>query len=208
VLISWHRSIVLEHITTKHGLDDKVGVAFAYFKDDSPESQEPSRVVSTFIKQLCWKKEQIPRHLLDFYHTYDRDVRIPAFDKYKDNFFRLAKSFDQTFIVIDALDECKQDEQNGIQNREQIMDFIFHLADDMPCAKFFVTSRRETDITDAFARHQTPTIRIEAKNVTGDINTYVNDRVENLLKAKKLRLGKATLKGKIVELLVAKAEGM
>jgi ankyrin repeat domain-containing protein 50 len=189
-------------------LNDKVGVAFAYFKYDSSESQQPSRVVSTFIKQLCWKKEQIPQHLLDFYHTYDRDVRTPAFDKYKDNFFRLVKSFDQIFLVIDALDECNQDDQNGIQNREQIMDFIFHLADDMPCAKFFVTSRRETDITDAFACHQTPTIQIEAKNVAEDINAYANDHVENLVKTKKLRLGKPTLKGKIVELLVARAEGM
>jgi hypothetical protein len=189
-------------------LNDKVGVAFAYFKYDSPESQQPSRVVSTFIKQLCWKQEQIPQHLLDFYHTYDRDVRTPAFDKYKDNFFRLAKSFDQIFLVIDALDECKQDEQKGIQNREHIMNFIFNLAEDMPCAKFFVTSRRETDITDAFARHQTPTIQIEAKNVTEDIKAYVNDRVENLVKMKKLKLGKSTLKGKIIELLVAKAEGM
>jgi hypothetical protein len=78
----------------------------------------------------------------------------------------------------------------------------------MPCAKFFVTSRRETDITDAFARHRTPTIQIEAKNVAEDINAYVHDHVENLVKAKKLRLGKPTLKEKIVELLVARAEGM
>jgi ankyrin repeat domain-containing protein 50 len=189
-------------------VDGKVGVVFAYFKYDSSESQQPSRVVSTFIKQLCWKKEQIPQHLLDFYHTYDRDVRIPAFDKYKDNFFRLVKSFDQIFLVIDALDECKQDEQNGIHNREQIMNFIFDLADDMPCVKFFVTSRRETDITDAFARHQTPTIQIEARNVAEDINAYVNDHVENLIRAKKLRLGKPSLKRKIVESLVARAEGM
>ena len=46
------------------------------------------------------------------------------------------------------------------------------------------------------------------KNVAEDIKAYVNDHVENLVKAKKLRLGKPTLKGKIVELLVARAEGM
>jgi ankyrin repeat domain-containing protein 50 len=189
-------------------LNDKVGVAFAYFKYDSPASQHPSQVVSTFIKQLCWKKEQIPQYLLDFYHTYDWDVRIPAFDKYKDNFFRLAKSFDQIFVVVDALDECQQEEQNGIFNREQIINFIFDLTDGTPCAKVFLTSRRETDIRDALARHQTPTIQIEVRNVTEDINAYVNDHVEYLLKVKKLKLGKPILKEKIVKMLVANAERM
>lgn len=204
--------MVLEHITTNHGLNDKVGVVFAYFKYDLLESQQPSQVVSTFIKQLCWKKQQIPQYLLDFYHAYDRDARIPAFDKYKDNFFRLAKSFDQVFIVIDALDECKQEEQDEILNREQVINFIFDLTDglndELPCAKVFLTSRRETDIIDAFARHKTPTIQIEVKNVTEDINAYVNDRVEDLVKAEKLKLKKSTLKEKIVKILVANAEGM
>jgi ankyrin repeat domain-containing protein 50 len=191
-----------------HGLSDKVGVAFAYFKYDSPDSQKPSRVVSTFIKQLCWKREQIPQRLLDFYRTHDRDVRTPAFDKYKDSFLLLAKSFDQIFLVIDALDECKQDEQDQITNREQIMDFIFDLTDTLPCAKVFVTSRREADIKNAFARHKAPTIEIETRNVVEDINAYIHDRVEDLVRAGKLRLRKPTLKKMIIETLVTKAEGM
>jgi hypothetical protein len=203
---------VLEHIISKHVLNDKVGVAFAYFKYDSPARQQPSRVVSTFIKQLCWKKEQIPQHLLDFYRAYDRDARIPTFDMYKDNFFRLTKYFDQIFVIIDALDEVNQDEQDGILNREQIMNFLFDLTSgrigDLPFVKVFVTSRRETDIANAFALHQTSTILIDAKNVTEDINTYVNDRVQDLVKMKKLKLEKHTLKEKIVQMLVANAEGM
>jgi len=189
-------------------LNDKVGVVFAYFKYNSLASQHPSQVVSTFIKQLCWKKEQIPQYLLDFYHTYDWDARIPAFDKYKDNFFRLAKSFGQIFVVLDALDECQQEEENGIFNREQIMNFIFDLTNGTPCTKLFLTSRRETDIRDALKRYQTPTIQIEGENVVEDINAYVSDHVEDLLKVKKLKLRKPALKEKIVKMLVANAEGM
>src|SRR5437667_3275724 len=162
----------------KHGLNDKVGIAFAYIKYDSPDSQQPSRVVSTFIKQLCWKREEIPQHLLDFYHTYDRDARIPALDKYKDAVVRLAKSYTQIFLVIDALDECKQDEQGQVFNREQILDLIFDLADSIPCANIFVTSRRETDIARSFVCRKAPTIQIEARNVAEDINTFVKGRVE------------------------------
>lgn len=129
-------------------MNNNVGVAFAYFKYDSAESQQPSQIVSTFIKQLCWKKQQIPQFFLDFYHAYNRDGRIPAFDKYKDSFFRLVSSFDQVFIVIDALDECKQEEQNEILNRERIINFIFDLIDGLkdesPCAKvFFDKSKRD-----------------------------------------------------------------
>jgi ankyrin repeat domain-containing protein 50 len=189
-------------------LNDNVGVAFAYFKYNSLASQHPSQVVSTFIKQLCWKKEQIPQYLLDFYYTYDLNARIPAFDKYKDNLFRLANSFDQIFVVLDALDECQQEEENRISNREQIMDFIFDLTDRTPCTKIFLTSRREIDIKDALTRHQTPTIQIEVKSVAEDINAYVSDHVEDLLKVKKLKLGRPALKEKIVKMLVSNAEGM
>ena len=198
-----------EYITTQHGLNGKVGVAYVYF-NYSLESHQPSRVVSTFIKQLCWERE-IPQYLFDFYHAYDRDVRIPSFDKYKENFFRLVKSFDQTFIIIDALDECKQDEEQEILNRTQIMDFIFQLTDpkyNPTCVKVFVTSRRERDIADAFSLHQTSTIQIEVKNVAGDINAYVSDHVEDLVKTKQLKLRRLTLKKKIVEMLIANAEGM
>jgi ankyrin repeat domain-containing protein 50 len=202
---------VHEHITTKLGSNDKVGVAYVYF-NDMPESQQPFRVISTFIKQLCEKKKQIPQYLLDFHNTYDRDVRIPSFDAYKRNFFLLVKSFDQTFVIIDALDECKQDEERETLNRKQIMNFILELThdqkDDPPCVKVFVTSRRETDIMNAFSLYHTPTIQIEAKNVTGDINTYINDHVEDLVKMRTLKLRRLSLKKKIVEMLIANAEGM
>jgi len=201
---------VHKHITIKHDSNGKVGVAYVYF-NDSLESLPPSRVVSTFIKQLCWERE-IPQYLFDFYHAYDRDARTPSFDKYKENFFRLVKCFDRVFIIIDALDECMQDEEREILNRRRIMNFIFELTDDLkddpPCVKVFVTSRRETDIADAFALHQTSTIQIEAKNVAGDINAYVNQHVEDLVKMKQLKLRRSTLKKKIVEMLVANAEGM
>ncbi|KAH0563452.1 hypothetical protein GP486_001989, partial [Trichoglossum hirsutum] len=201
-------SIVLEHITTRHGLNDKIGIAFAYIRHNSLESQQPSRIVSTFIKQLCWKKEQIPQYLLDFYDTYSRTDRTPPFDKYMDNLLCLAKSYTQVFLVIDALDECKQDEEDQIVNREQILGFAFNLADRVSCAKVFVTSRIETDIAQAFAYRKTPVIQIEARNVIEDITTYVNGRVEDLVKIGKLRLRNPSLKQKITKTLITRAEGM
>ena len=139
---------------------------------------------------------------------YDENARTPTFDVYKENLFHLMKSFDQVFVVLDALDECKQDEQDGNLSREQIMNFVLDLTDNLPCAKVFVTSRRETDIRDAFARHKSLTIEIEAKCVTEDIKAYVNDCVEYLVDTKKLRLRKLSLKRDIVERLVVGAEGM
>ncbi|KAH0544336.1 hypothetical protein FGG08_001477 [Glutinoglossum americanum] len=191
----------LEHITTHHSFNDKVGVAFAYCKYNSPDPQhQPSQIVSAFIKQLCWKKEKIPQSLLDFYHKYDGDARTPAFDKYKENFLHLAESYDRIFLVIDALDECQQDP------REKVIDFICELANDFPCARVFVTSRMENDIAEAFMK--TPTIQIEARNVAEDINAFVSDRVGQLVKTKKLRLRDHALQERIIQTLVSRAEGM
>jgi ankyrin repeat domain-containing protein 50 len=103
---------------------------------------------------------------------------------------------------MDALDECKEDQ------REQIISFISDLTNDLPRAKVFVTSRRETDIVEAFARWKTPTIQIEPRNIAEDIDVFVRDRVEALVGLGTLRLENPALKGRIIETLITRAEGM
>jgi hypothetical protein len=158
-----NRSNPLEYITTAHGLNVNIGIAFVYFTYDSPELQRPSSAISTFTKQLCWKKCTIPTHLLDFYHAYDRGARVPSFEKYTANFETLAESFDQIYAVVDALDECNED-----QGR-QILEVIVNLVKVLPSAKVFITSRREYGIEETFKKHHPPTIPIEARSVERDI---------------------------------------
>lgn len=101
------RSIVIEHIYAQHVLDEDKGIVYAYLRYDTPESLDPSKLLRSFIKQLCFRKE-IHQPLLDFYSAYHRDARSPLFDNLSAHFTELSKSLSTLFLVTGALDEAPQ----------------------------------------------------------------------------------------------------
>lgn len=123
----------------------------------------------------------------------------------QDLFISLATSFGEVFLVIDALDECPRDK------RHHIIGFFLKVIESIYCAKVFVTSRKESDISDVFEREETPIIKIEARNVTEDIRLYVNAEVKRLrdgYNGKRLYLESDVLEEKIIRMLAESAEGM
>ena len=105
-------------------------------------------------------------------------------------------------MVIDALDEAPQ------KQRKKIFNMIQNLVDEVLCARVFVTSRKELDITSTFSKLKTPTVEIEAKNIANDINIYVHGKVESLISGGDLALEDLSLQDTIIEELVSKADGM
>ncbi|KAJ9634654.1 hypothetical protein H2199_008939 [Coniosporium tulheliwenetii] len=197
-------SNVLEYITdftVKRGMRRETGVSFAYYNYRSPEFGDSSLIVSAFIKQLCRKKDTVPPSLLKLKH----DSLAPSTATAQGLFIELARAFDEVFVIIDALDECPRDE------RHQILKFICEAGKSLPCAKIFVTSRRENDIVTAFKDNNIPTIEIKAENVAEDIRLFVENQVDLLRKGvhgKKLFLNSSALADKIIATLTNKAEGM
>ena len=122
-----------------------------------------------------------------------------------DSFVSLAQTFQETILIIDALDECPKDD------RHRILEFISKVISDLPRAKIFVTSRREADIVRAFEEGGTPTIEIQAKNTEADISLYVNSEVSRLRRGvhgKKLFLRDETLEADIIDTLTQESNGM
>ena len=162
-----------------------------------------TRIIATLIKQLCQRKHDIPNHLLQIMH----DARSPSLVGSQECFLSLAESFSEVFIVFDALDECPE------RRRQEILGFITEVVTTpAPCRiKVFATSRRETDITEAFVRNHVPIVEILAENVAADIETFARSKVEELQPGKHgkiLYITKEELGEKIVQTLARKAEGM
>jgi hypothetical protein len=109
------------------------------------------------------------------------------------------------YIIIDGLDECPE------RDRPEIICLLAEVMKGLPCAKVFVTSRRESDIERAFANSNKPTIQIQAENVAADIRSFVESEVTKLQQTyygKTLFLSNKELEVKIVTTLAEKAEGM
>jgi hypothetical protein len=197
------RSNVLEYVTTKHGLDNKTAICFAYYDYRKSDSQTPKQIALALLKQLCRDSAIVTPDLLNFKRAARRPsladirqflVKLPADMKLK-----------QVYIVIDALDECPE------RDRPNIIGLLIEVMKRLPCAKVFVTSRRENDIKRAFAESSMPAIQIKAENVAADIRSFARSEVKKLRQGyhgKKLFLGSDDLEAKVITALTEKAEGM
>lgn len=186
---------------SKHALQKEIGISFAYCNYQIPELGDLPNIISAFMKQLCRKREEIPSWLLKF----KNNSYSPSSASNKASFISLARTFDEIFVVIDALDECPK------EKRATIIQFITAVTDELPRIKIFVTSRRELDIIGAFEDSDTPAIRIEAENVAADIEQFVTTEVRQLrggYSGRKLYIQSDALEEKIITTLTDNAEGM
>jgi hypothetical protein len=192
----------VEHLTARSILNERTAVCFAYYNYRASESQSPKQIASALLKQLCRKSATEPPELLNFKERAlppslgDIEqflIKLPAVMKLK-----------EMFIVIDALDECEKE-------RPTIIRLLTEIIKALPCAKVFITSRREGDIERAFVKSNTPTIQIQAKNVEADIRSFVEGKVREYRQCyygKELFLSNDLLEARIISTLTEKADGM
>jgi hypothetical protein len=197
------RSNVIEDITARIGLQEDTALCFVYYNYRNTQLSDVSQIIAALVKQLCRKKDHIPRDLLQVKH----DASSPSLVGTKDIFMSLVEDLRQVYVVFDALDECPE------QERKAILGFITGMATaSIPCdVKVFATSRREMDIAEAFEDKRIPTIQIRAENVAADIETFARSQVDKLRAGehgKRLYITSDELKEKIIQTLAGKAEGM
>ena len=108
------------------------------------------------------------------------------------------------FIVIDALDECETAE------RKEVTTFLGSLLESEEAyrVKILITSRPEDDLCLAFDDQSS--YRIDVDDTTEDIEPFVVNQVEELVRSKSLLRGKVLpdLQKEIIDTLNGKADGM
>ncbi|KAI1560042.1 Ankyrin repeat protein [Pyrenophora tritici-repentis] len=196
-------SSVIEDITTTIGLREDAGLCFVYYNYQNTQLKELHQIVATLLKQLCQRKDQLPRDLLQT----KQEALSPSLVGTQERFISLVEDLSQVYVVFDALDECPE------QERGDILGFITGIVRaQVGCqVKVFVTSRNEMDIAKAFGDKHIPTIQIQTENVTADIEAFARSQVTKLQageNGKTLYITNDGLKEKIIQTLAAKAEGM
>jgi len=110
----------------------------------------------------------------------------------------IVQTFQQTYIVIDALDECYE--------REELMILIEEIVDwKLETLHILATSRKEQDIADCLLSRVSNEINIQSTVVDADIRIHVHDKLQN---DRKLRKWSADAQMEIETALVDGAHGM
>jgi hypothetical protein len=173
-----------------------VGVSHIYFNYKEQGSQGLSNILGSLIKQLCRqlpRLQESPPHL----ENITRDGRTPSQEELFITLVDMSKSFDQKFIVFDALDECDRHTQ-----RQKLLPMIHRMGE--VGFRIFMTSRRYADdIEDSF--RNAPSIEIIAHD--DDIKSYIHDRIDADPPSKR-RIRAAGLYDAVISHLVRAAGGM
>lgn len=158
----------MEEITSKHLFDECIGIAYFYFSFQNEITQMLSDILSILIKQLCRRKKELPMPLQALYRECSLNSKSPTLLELQVQLRTIIGTFEEVFLVVDAVDECKED------NRKQLLSYIVSLFGQ--CSgklKIFVTSRPESDIKRAFTSEKFQTVKIWATKVSEDIASYV-----------------------------------
>ena len=149
----------------------------------------------------------LPPKLHKVYDQHYQNDSQPGLQELQDIFLIIVQQFNSVFLVLDALDECTEDQ------RVDLYEFFARITEyssgmNNGLVKLFVASRKEPDIERTFLRRSVQTIEIEAKKVDSDIRLYIAAQIEQRLDDGSLILNDTMLKDKILTILTSNAGGM
>jgi Cdc6-like AAA superfamily ATPase len=164
-------SIVVDHLCTRFQNDASVGIAYLYCNFRQQHEQKPTDLLASLLKQLVQEQSSIPQSVKSLYERHKDKRTRPSFDEISKALHFIVADYSQSFIIIDALDECEV--SNG--GRKQLLSEISSLQAKTK-ASFFATSRFIPEIEKEFKGH----ILLEIYASNEDVQRYLDGHMFQL----------------------------
>ncbi|KAK6332951.1 hypothetical protein TWF718_010779 [Orbilia javanica] len=161
-------SVVIDYLDERRAQNAKILAATAYFYFDSTNKEIDTRKFArSLLKQLAFQSPNLPDGLIELFKTYSGSGKTEIEDqKIKDLLVQLATNFHETYIVVDALDECVPEQ------RFHVLELLHRLAGSG--AKIFTTSRpHPEDVNEMFKAAD----KVELGANTQDIRKYIRAEI-------------------------------
>lgn len=184
----------------QHSTKPNSAVLFFYFDFNDAEKQRHGKMIRSLICQLFrYTTDSVVQSL---YSSWLDSNRQPTEEVLLNTFRQMLASVGDTYIVLDALDEC-------VERDELFRDLKQICSWESADLHVLATSRRESDIEGALtplcdSRNR---ISIQSELVDVDIRTYIQDRLQFDPKLKK-RQEDPKIQLEIKDALMTKANGM
>ena len=176
-------------------------VAYFYFDFRNTECQHEG-MLRSLISQLAVRCTNQSNPLRSLYSSCGDGLRQPKRRELKQTLQDLIQSFDDTFVILDALDELKQ--------REDLLDDIQEIIKwQRGSLHILVTSRREWDIKQTLdpLLNENQSIDIQSEMVDKDIRIYVREILQTAKGLSRWR-NKPEVQDEIEKVLTKNAHGM
>ena len=191
-------STVLEAVKSQYKSSPTVAIAYFYFDFNDSEKQRHDKFTCSLLEQLVWRSAKALACLELLYFRCQDGKQQPTQDALEVALQQILDLPGETFIILDALDECSE--------REELLLLLEHLSSwGAGNLHLLATSRRERDIEISLKPLVTSEVCLQSDLVNFDIDTHISQRLQNDPKLKKWP---ANVRGEIKDTLMEGAQGM
>ncbi|KZZ89183.1 Ankyrin repeat-containing domain protein [Moelleriella libera RCEF 2490] len=182
------------------------GVAFWYCSKAKDKNDQFVEAIRSFIRQLARNPDndhQMHHTVFEFCKKYRLEVQFgPKRDVWKDLLLDVISRLPQTYLIVDALDEC------STKDAEAFIDLFGDLvrrSHPTSTVKIFFSSREEIHISGKLSHFQGHFNKIDVgqKN-QNDIYKYIDE----MLRTERCEKWSSDLKREVIEVLRSRSQGM
>ena len=189
------RSVVIEYLLNNFANEDtKVVYIYCNYKDQA--AQTASNLISCLIRQIIGRPKALPQEIINLYEELQQQKRRPSFDELKRLLIAMCNKCKQTYLAVDALDECEASHERRL---------LLPVLESLPykLIRLFVTSRpNNEDIVQTFGKAD----RIMIAAPMLDLREYILERMNE--RRDFLKRLTPELEERIMATVSAKASGM
>lgn len=188
---------------------NNAAVAYVYCDHKDSAAQTASNLLSSLVQQVVEQHKEMPKTVKEFHAEHKNGKVKPLLSSYLVLYQHLAGNFRQIFILVDALDECSENDGDGGSHQLQLLNALhLILAQETRTSNcsLMIMSRKVQPVQSSPCQF-TP-IKISAASV--DITRFISSRFgdKTLFKSNDCLLDNPALRAEIVDTLVQRANGM
>jgi hypothetical protein len=132
-------------------------------------------MIRSLVSQLSQQCVKIPATLEGLFSSCQNGQREPSLDDLLEVMHSMLQEFPHSYIVLDALDECRADRAEAMSTLERIVGWKLNET------HLLVTSRKERDIEISLENivDTQNTISLQSELVDRDISKYIRQRLSS-----------------------------
>jgi hypothetical protein len=172
-------STIVEDVKQHCQSDQRLAIIYFYFDFSNFEKQRYENLIRSMIAQLSMQSTNTPEALNTIHSRCQEGHQQPTIKDLTSTLKDMLGDFHETFIILDALDECTE--------REELLGLIKAIVDwELKKLHILATSRTENDIEEALVPLITGQICIQSAVFNADIQIHLRERLQSDPKLKKL----------------------
>lgn len=165
-------SLIVDYLMEEMSSSHDVAIIYIYCDYKSQERQKAESLLRNLLKQLIMQtREPVPESVERFYHQYLNRKLQPTIHEIIRHCSQLITFFQNSFLVIDALDE------QDVLERRELLHHIFQIQDSTNI-KILGTSRPIPEIREEFKARGAAEIETQAND--HDIAIYLQAKMHRL----------------------------